>query len=698
MDPFELPEELPTDPKSLAELKSGAHEVFQSLVEIVESGGDLTPEQLEELKGIVAAIDKIEAAEDAANAADEARKSEITDLIAKVKGGDTEADPEADSEDEGDPVAEAEKVAAEAASAEAEKVAAAAAAEAVITASAGKRGVVAKTKFSGLGSGKTPKLPVKRSDGGTAVEGWRMDPNTFGYKAGHVGFSDIAEVLDAVRPGSRARSNRGTVSGQVAYSANTIARLDRDLPEVSDPHALVAAIEAATKTENLVRPQFGEDGALTAAGGWCAPSEQLYDFCDVPTATDLVSLPEITINRGGVKWPVEPDLTEIFESFQFFFTETQLEATDGEGNPTAIKNCVEVPCPDEFEELRLNAVGYCVNASILQDQGWPELIEWFLRSLTAEHLRAISRRTILDMVAGSGAVKIIPALSQIATGSAFLNSLALMAVNLRLQRGLGRAARIEFVAPNWVPEAIRADLANQQGVETKSITDQQIEGWLNARNLAGQWVADWQTRSDGFPGDLGATPLLSWPTTVDVIMYPAGTWFRAMSNVIELGVMYPKEQLQVNRYTRFFTEDAIAVGKRCDQSILVRVPICASGAYGAQEAISCSENQPSANEVQSLTAQGTVSGGTFTLTYDGQTTTAIAWNASAATIKAALDALSNLAPADTSLTGGALPGTPVVVTFQGALAGANVSQLAVDNALITGGGSIQAATTTQGQS
>jgi hypothetical protein len=71
------------------------------------------------------------------------------------------------------------------------------------------------------------------------------------------------------------------------------------------------------------------------------------------------------------------------------------------------------------------------------------------------------------------------------------------------------------------------------------------------------------------------------------VLYPAGTWFRAMSNVIELGVMYPKEQLQVNRYTRFFTEDALATGKRCNKSIVVTIPLCVSGGIGARKEITC---------------------------------------------------------------------------------------------------------------
>jgi hypothetical protein len=116
------------------------------------------------------------------------------------------------------------------------------------------------------------------------------------------------------------------------------------------------------------------------------------------------------------------------------------------------------------------------------------------------------------------------------------------------------------------------------------VSDAEINSWLSARNIALQFVGDWQTRGPGQPGNLST---LAWPGAVDIVLYPAGTWFRAMSNVIELGVMYPKEQLQVNRYTRFFTEDAIAVGKRCNKSVLVRIPLCVSGGIGARKEITC---------------------------------------------------------------------------------------------------------------
>lgn len=93
------------------------------------------------------------------------------------------------------------------------------------------------------------------------------------------------------------------------------------------------------------------------------------------------------------------------------------------------------------------------------------------------------------------------------------------------------------------------------------------------------------------------------------------------------------------------------------------------------------------NERVRLTRSGTVSGGTFTLTFDGQTTTAIAWNASASTIQSALEALSNIAVGEVTLTGDWT--TFIDIEFTGTKAETNVPDMTIDDALITGGGSVE---------
>ncbi|MFE9812408.1 hypothetical protein [Streptomyces sp. NPDC005548] len=100
------------------------------------------------------------------------------------------------------------------------------------------------------------------------------------------------------------------------------------------------------------------------------------------------------------------------------------------------------------------------------------------------------------------------------------------------------------------------------------------------------------------------------------------------------------------------------------------------------------------DEVQSIAITGTPTGGTYTLTFSGQTTAAIVYNATASAVQSALEALSNIAPGDIVCAGGPHPGTPITVTFSGgAYDGANVAQMTA-TASFTGGTSPAIAVTT----
>lgn len=104
------------------------------------------------------------------------------------------------------------------------------------------------------------------------------------------------------------------------------------------------------------------------------------------------------------------------------------------------------------------------------------------------------------------------------------------------------------------------------------------------------------------------------------------------------------------------------------------------------------------SEVQTVTITGAPTGGTFTLTFDGATTAAIAFDATAAVVRAALEALPNLAAGDVTVTGGPGPATPYVVTFAGARAGTDVPAMTASGASLTGGTTpaVAVATTTAG--
>jgi hypothetical protein len=106
----------------------------------------------------------------------------------------------------------------------------------------------------------------------------------------------------------------------------------------------------------------------------------------------------------------------------------------------------------------------------------------------------------------------------------------------------------------------------------------------------------------------------------------------------------------------------------------------------------------SSEEVQTLTVTGTPTGGTYTLTFNAATTAAIPYNATAAQVRTALEALAGIGAGNVTTAGGAHPGTPITVTFVGTLANTNVAQLTANSAGLTGGTSptVTPTTTTAG--
>jgi hypothetical protein len=87
--------------------------------------------------------------------------------------------------------------------------------------------------------------------------------------------------------------------------------------------------------------------------------------------------------------------------------------------------------------------------------------------------------------------------------------------------------------------------------------------------------------------------------------------------------------------------------------------------------------------VQTVTIGGSPTGGTFTLTYGGQTATGLAWNETAANVQTALRALSSINGANVTVAGS--NGGPYTITFTGTLANVAVTAITGSAAGLTGG-------------
>lgn len=320
--------------------------------------------------------------------------------------------------------------------------------------------------------------------------------------------------------------------------------------------------------------------ALVAGGGWCAPSEIRYDFFNIASAAPrMIDMPTVGVSRGGIRFPVSPAIGDVFfqaggsnpasgfGGFAFsmsnatdpwLWSETDdiLTVTGSVNKPT-----LRVPCPS-FSETRLECYGISLTAGNLTDDAYPESTQNFIQLLRAAYAHAINARLISLMVAastsaisiGTAANGLVPQLP---------NAVALAALDYRTRYAMDENAVLEVVLPFWILEAMRSDLGYKPGndsAEDMAVADATIIGLFTARNVRPQFVSDWQVRGSGLPG-VSTENLAVWPTSVDFLLYAAGTFLHGTGLQLDLGVIRDSVLNAENDYTALWAEECHLVAK-----------------------------------------------------------------------------------------------------------------------------------------
>lgn len=375
----------------------------------------------------------------------------------------------------------------------------------------------------------------------------------------------------------------GGASGSQRFGIASIKKKGPFVAEDYDGKAVYDLIERATNERTL------PEGNLVAAGGWCAPSETLYDMCPIADASaGMWDVPEITARRGGIRFPNVPDFSDIYSAVGFHLTETQVAAGTK-------KSCYEIPCTD-YSECRMDVDGLCIKSPILTERAWPELVRYFTQQALAAHAHKLNAFKLATAAAAATAVVVSapdPATDPAAYGpgatATLLGLIELQVEYYRYKYRMSQSATLEAVFPHWVLGILRSDLAKRNGVDLINVSDATLKAYLSARGVRAQFVYDWQDAlATGTDTDFGgkANPK-TWPATVDVLLYPAGTYFALTSDVITINGLYDSALLETNMHLALFTEEGIAVCKRCYQATKLTIPLCANGQTGSQVDIAC---------------------------------------------------------------------------------------------------------------
>jgi hypothetical protein len=312
-------------------------------------------------------------------------------------------------------------------------------------------------------------------------------------------------------------------------------------------------------------------GSLVAAGGWCAPSETLYDFCSLETTEGLLSIPEVTARRGGINFTKGPDFAALMADADFGFIQTEAQAEAG-----TVKPCYAVECPP-FQEVRLDVIGFCITAGLLTNAAYPELVRRVLDLAVIGHARRLNAATIQRISTLIGAAVDHAEIG--ATTSDVLDALTIQALRLRSLYVMSPNATIEVILPTWAKEILRSDLSRRTGVDLLAIGDADIQRYLGARGLSAQWVYDYQPFNTTSTG-----AWTSFPDTLEAMLYPAGSFVRLTNDVIDLDTVYDHDLLTQNTYTAAFFEEGFAIANTCGSGVKVSIDVsCLAGNTGAAD-------------------------------------------------------------------------------------------------------------------
>ena len=315
--------------------------------------------------------------------------------------------------------------------------------------------------------------------------------------------------------------------------------------------------------------------SLVAAGGWCAPSETLYDLCQFETVDGILSIPETQITRGGIRWTQGPDFSDIYDACGFELTEA--EAIAG----TAQKTCCMVDCPP-FDEIRLDAVGLCVKTPLLTNAAYPELVRRFMEGSLVAHQHKVNKYIIDNIAAAAGTPTV---LADNGSLEQTLAQVEILALGMRYRYRMSQTQSIEIVAPFWLRTLLRMDIARRSYMNPTEVSDAAINSWFTARNISVQWVYDFQDLT--FPAPPASQCLPTIPATATILMYPAGTWIKGSADVINIDAVYDSTGLADNVFTALFMEEGILAVQRCTHTCAFTIPICITGRTGAMDLTEC---------------------------------------------------------------------------------------------------------------
>lgn len=343
-------------------------------------------------------------------------------------------------------------------------------------------------------------------------------------------------------------------AGQVA-----LLRLEKTYPE---DRQFGMSVEENTRMVEAVTGQR----AITASGGICGPldADFTHPVCSDRGRPIRDALPSFQADRGGIRFAPSITIGDLTSAITIW-----TEANDGAVSPAIeSKACPHIDCEDELE-AKVDAIVRCITVGNFQAKFNPEFWRSRLDLLLVEHDREAEQYLFANIQAE--ATDVAWAATGGGTAKEALRALDRAAAGLRSRHRISRSTTLNWIAPDWLRDALRSALTNTAPgdmLDPYSVADATISNFLSNRNIRPVWSPDLQVF-----GAQGAGALAGFPATATTVLYPEGTFVFLDGGTIDLGVEITDSVLNATNDRQAFAETFEGVVKRGCEALELVVPV-----------------------------------------------------------------------------------------------------------------------------
>jgi hypothetical protein len=344
-----------------------------------------------------------------------------------------------------------------------------------------------------------------------------------------------------------------------------VARVLHEYPAERQLLDSAAFGENAAKIEAVTSPE-----AITAAGGFCAPLENLYQINTLGVTSRPVrdALSRFQVSRGGIQYRPPMDALAMTNGLGVWTAEMDaavgvVETPTDVPDPT--KTCAVIECPD-LENAVVEAIYLCLQFPNFTARFDPEWVEANTRAALVAHARFAENRLLSKLLTGS---KRVTSAKRVSAIRDVLVTIDKIVAYYRNVHRLDTMVPLRWIGPRWVLDLFRADLCRSMGSAYDpamlGVADAAILTWFRNRGVIPTFHLDGLDAVDlgaggASPEDIPAQhytsladgdPVPGFPDKIDSVLYAEGDWLFLDGGTLDLGLVRDSQLNSINRYQTF---------------------------------------------------------------------------------------------------------------------------------------------------